>query len=131
MSLNESLRPGSVIEGRTHEYGGELSKMFAPRPGWRLPGGLQTRVGFQRTQAQSLVRSQPSETSTVVNPTSSRISDNGRYTFNIGADSDFSETMSFSLTGARTVTFDRNFNRRFTQTVISAVLHLQFGDATR
>ena len=123
-NLNESVRPGSLIEGRTHEYGGELSKMFAPRPGWRLPGGLQTRVGFQRTQAQSHVRS-------FADGTSSRISDNGRYTFNLGADSDFSETMSFSLTGARTVTFDRNFNRRFTQTVISAVLHLQFGDAAR
>ena len=57
---------------------------------------------------------------------SSRLTDNGRYTFNIGADTDVSETASFSLTGARTVTYDENFNRRFTQTVISAVLHLQF-----
>ena len=123
-NLSESFRPGSVIESRSHEYGGEVSKRFAPRPAWRLPGGLQTRVGFQRTQGQSLVRSFAPEST-------SRISDNGRYSFNLGADSDFSQSMSFSLTGARTVTFDRNYNRRFTQTVLSAVLHLQFGDATR
>jgi hypothetical protein len=63
--------------------------------------------------------------------TSSRITDNGRYTFNIGADTEVSQSVSFSLTGARTVTFDENFNRRFTQTVISAVMNLQFGDASR
>ncbi len=124
VTLNESLRPGSVIEGTTHEYGGELTKTFAPRRAWRLPGDVQTRVGFQRTQNQSLVVS-------LADRTSSRISDAGRYTFNLGADTEVSQTVSFSLTGARTVTFDENFNRRFTQTVISAVMHLQFGDGSR
>ena len=125
VTLTESERPGSIANGRVHEYGGEVSKTFAPRRAWRLPGDLRTRIGFQRSQNEARVRSTASTPGTT-GTASSRLTDNGRYTFNIGADTDVSETASFSLTGARTVTFDENFNRRFTQTVISAVLHLQF-----
>jgi cell surface protein SprA len=120
VTLTKSERPGSIANGRSHDYGGEISKTFAPNRAWRLPGDLRTHVGFQRTQAE------PRVASTTPNSISSRLTDNGRYTFNLGADTDVSETVSFSLTGARTVTFDHNFNRRFTQTVISAVLNLQF-----
>jgi hypothetical protein len=56
----------------------------------------------------------------------SRLSDNGRRAFNVNADTDLAENMSGSLTVSRVLTFDRQFDRRFTQTVISAVLNLQF-----
>ncbi len=46
--------------------------------------------------------------------------------FNFNADTDVAENMTFSLQGSRVVTFDRNFNRRFVQTVITAVFQLQF-----
>ncbi len=118
VTLTESTRPGSLAKGQTHEYGAELGKTFAPRRAWRLPGDLRTRVGFQRSQNQSHITNDSGS--------SSRLTDNGRYTFNVGADTEVSETVTFSLTGARTVTFDENFNRRFTQTVISAVMNLQF-----
>jgi hypothetical protein len=126
VTLTESRRPGSLAEGETHDYGAELAKTFAPRRAWRLPGDLRTRVGFQRSQNESHVISQPSGGSGATTGSSSRLTDNGRYTFNIGADTEVSQTVTFSLTGARTVTFDQNFNRRFTQTVISAVMNLQF-----
>jgi hypothetical protein len=119
VTLTESWRPGSLANGRTHDYGGELAKTFAPRKAWRLPGDLRTHIGFQRSQNESRVAS-------ITTGSSSRLTDNGRYTFNLGADTEVSQTVSFSLTGARTVTFDENFNRRFTQTVISAVMNLQF-----
>ena len=41
-------------------------------------------------------------------------------------DTDLADDISFSLQASRVVTFDRNFNRRFTQTLISAVLNIQF-----
>ena len=52
--------------------------------------------------------------------------DEAGQTFNINADTDVADNMTFSLQGSRVVTFDRNFNRRFVQTVITAVFQLQF-----
>ncbi len=119
VTRTEVFRPGSIGTGNTHEYGAEIGKVFAPRRAWRLPGDLHTRVGFQRAQNESRVLS-------LTSGVSSRLTDNGRYTFNFGADTEVNQTISLSFTGSRTVTFDENFNRRFTQTVISAVMHLQF-----
>ena len=42
------------------------------------------------------------------------------------ADTDVAENFTFSLQGARIVTFDNNLNRRLTQTVLSAVLQVSF-----
>jgi hypothetical protein len=42
------------------------------------------------------------------------------------------ENATFSVQASRVVTFDRNFNQRFTQTLLSAVLNIQFfGGALR
>jgi hypothetical protein len=60
-------------------------------------------------------------TTTLVN---SRLVDNGRYTIGFSADSDVSDTMVLSVGASQTVTYDRNFNRRFTQTIFSAILHI-------
>ena len=62
----------------------------------------------------------------------SRLTDNGRHAFSLNADSDVADNMTPSLQGSRVVTFDRNFNRRFNQMVLSAVLQVQFfGGALR
>ncbi|HEX2718157.1 MAG TPA: hypothetical protein VHM67_10785, partial [Gemmatimonadaceae bacterium] len=54
------------------------------------------------------------------------LADNGRRVFSLSADTDLNENMTFSLQGGRTATLDRNYNRRFTQTLITAALQLQF-----
>ena len=56
----------------------------------------------------------------------SRLSDNGRRAFSMSADTDVAENLSSSFVVSRVESFDRNLNRRFTQTVLSAVMHLQF-----
>jgi hypothetical protein len=56
----------------------------------------------------------------------SRLSDNGRRAISFSADTDVAENFSSSFVVSRVESFDKNLNRRFTQTVISAVLHLQF-----
>ena len=119
VTYSEDLRPGSTISGTSHLYGADLSKVFAPRPGWRLPGDIRTRLSWQRNQTDNHVLS-------VASGTVSRLTDNGRYSVSLSMDTDMSETASFSLLGQRTVTFDENFNRRNTLTVMSAVLHLRF-----
>ena len=56
----------------------------------------------------------------------SRLSDNGRRAFNLNADTDFADNLTGSFTMSRVISFDNNFNRRFTQTVITAVLNIRF-----
>ena len=56
----------------------------------------------------------------------SRLVDNGREAISFNADTDVAENLTFSLQGARIVTFDNNLNRRLTQTVLSAVLQVSF-----
>jgi hypothetical protein len=54
------------------------------------------------------------------------LTDNGRSQIILNADTNLADDISFSLQASRVVTFDRNFNRRFTQTLLSAVLNIQF-----
>ncbi|MDQ6888627.1 MAG: hypothetical protein M3068_15260, partial [Gemmatimonadota bacterium] len=57
---------------------------------------------------------------------SKRVTDNGRLAINGNADADINDNMSFSFTLSRVLNYDNNYDRKFTQTVLSAVLHLQF-----
>ena len=54
------------------------------------------------------------------------LTDNGRRAFSFSADTEVAENLSSSFVFSRVESFDLNLNRRFTQTVLSAVLHLQF-----
>jgi hypothetical protein len=77
-------------------------------------------VSYLRTETRSYVSNVAASTSR------SRLTDNGRTAVSLNADTDLADNMTFSLQASRVVTFDRNFNRRFTQTVLSAVLNIQF-----
>lgn len=112
--------PGSAGESRSTESSADLTKAFPLPASWNLPGGLRTRLFYRRTETQSYVSNLAAST------LRSRLTDNGRNEFSINADTDLADDVSFSLQASRVVTFDRNFNRRFTQTLISAVLNIQF-----
>jgi hypothetical protein len=118
-TMREDARPGSIGDGSSHELALDFGKSFRAPVTWNLRSDIRTRVGFQRSRSQNFV----------VNGSTgkrSALADNGRTAFSLNADSDVAENMAFSLQGSRVVSFDRNFNRRFTQTVITAVLNLQF-----
>ena len=87
---------------------------------WELKSGLRARLGFQQTQTQSYVQNLFAAGSR------SRLTDNGRQAFTLNADTDVADNATFSIQGSRIVNFDRNLNRRLTQTVITAVLQMQF-----
>jgi hypothetical protein len=112
--------PGSAGESRSTESSANLTKAFPLPASWKLPGGLRTRFTYTRTETQSYVSNLAAST------LRSRLTDNGRNQFIMNADTDLADDVSFSLQASRVVTFDRNFNRRFTQTLISAVLNIQF-----
>lgn len=112
--------PGSVARRKASDLAADISKSFGLPESWRVKNPVRTRISWQETLTQSFVANAQAEGAR------SRLTDNGRRAFNFNADTDVAENMTFSLQGSRVVTFDRNFNRRFVQTVITAVFQLQF-----
>ncbi|HET7585159.1 MAG TPA: cell surface protein SprA [Gemmatimonadaceae bacterium] len=112
------LRSGGTTTGSQDDFTAEVGKVF------RLPDNAQwkgntvrTRIGFQQSQTQSFFLS---------GDTRRRVTDNGRWSVDGSADSDVTETTAFGLTLSHVVNFDENLDRRFTQTVLSAVLRVNF-----
>jgi hypothetical protein len=112
--------PGSAGESRSTDGSARIAKAFPLPASWNLPGGLRTQLFYQRTETRSYV------SNLAASSLRSRLTDNGQNRFSLNADTDLADDISFSLQASRVVTFDRNFNRRFTQTLFSAVLNIQF-----
>jgi hypothetical protein len=121
-SLSKRLdsKPGLASNGDNADFSIDVSKPWALPADWNARSDLRTRISYQKSQGQNFV----------VNPLAltgeSRLSDNGRRAFSMSADTDVAENLSSSFVISRVESFDRNLNRQFTQTVLSAVMHLQF-----
>jgi len=113
-------KPGLSSNGDNSDFSIDVSKPWQLPAAWSARSDLRTRLSYQKSQGQNFV----------VNPLAltgeSRLSDNGRRAFSMSADTDVAENLSSSFVVSRVESFDRNLNRRFTQTVLSAVMHLQF-----
>ncbi len=113
-------KPGLSSNGDNADFSIDVSKPWALPADWNARSDLRTRISYQKSQGQNFV----------VNPLAitgeSRLSDNGRRAFSMSADTDVAENLSSSFVISRVESFDRNLNRQFTQTVLSAVMHLQF-----
>ena len=112
--------PGSVTNGNSAESSAEVGRTFEAPPDWGLKSGIRARLGFQQSRTKSYVEN------VFAAGNRSRLTDNGRQAFTLNADTDLADNTTFSLQGSRIVNFDRNLNRRLTQTVITAVLQMQF-----
>jgi cell surface protein SprA len=112
--------PGSVTNGNSAETSAEIGRTFRLPSDWNLKSGLRARLGFQHARTKSYVQN------LFAAGRRSRLTDNGRQAFTLNADTDVADNATFSIQGSRIVNFDRNFNRRITQTVITAVLQMQF-----
>ncbi len=112
--------PGAVTRARAQDLSLDLGRPFALPASWRARSALRARASYQETTASSVV------SNVAVAGQRSRLTDNGRRVLALTADADLATDMTFGLQASRLVSFDRNFNRRFTQTVLSAVLELKF-----
>ncbi|HUQ82735.1 MAG TPA: hypothetical protein VM076_16410, partial [Gemmatimonadaceae bacterium] len=112
--------PGSVTNGSSRETSAEVGRTFRVPSDWSLKSGIRARLGYQQAQTQSYVQN------LFAASRRSRLTDNGRQAFTLNADTDVADNATFSIQGSRIVNFDRNLNRRLTQTVITAVLQMQF-----
>ncbi|MGQ0766502.1 MAG: T9SS outer membrane translocon Sov/SprA [Gemmatimonadota bacterium] len=118
--------PGSVSKASGSEVSADVSRSFPLPASWRTEGPLRARVSFQETGAESFVSNE------AVFGARSRLTDNGRRSLSLNLDTEVSETMTLSLQGSRVLAFDRNFNRRIVQNLITAVFQMQFfSGATR
>ena len=112
--------PGSVTNGRAQDMSAEIGRTFTLPSDWKARSGLRTRLGFQQTHTRSYVQN------LFAAGRESRLTDNGRQAFTVNADAQVAENATLSVQGSRIVNFDRNLNRRLTQTVVTAVLQMQF-----
>ena len=119
----EEERPGSSNFGRTQSMQVDVGKTLPLPKSWNMSDKLNTRVSFQRSQTRNFARN----LSAAAGVASTRpIADNGRQSINLNADTRVNEALTFSFVGSRIVNFDNQYNRRFTQLVMTAVLQLQF-----
>jgi hypothetical protein len=120
ISRRLDAKPGLSSNGDNSDFSIDIAKPWGLPADWNARSDLRTRISYQKSQGQNFV----------VNPLAltgeSRLTDNGRRAFSMSADTDVAENLSSSFVISRVESFDRNLNRRFTQTVLSAVMHLQF-----
>ena len=107
--------------GKTREMSADVGKPLTLPASWNVSAPLRTHLGYSRSLSSSFISSNSGGIQK-----QSRLSDNGRHTITVNADTDVAENLTFSLTASRSVNFDRNYDRRFTQTVVTAVLNLSF-----
>ncbi|MBX9929775.1 MAG: cell surface protein SprA, partial [Gemmatimonadaceae bacterium] len=112
--------PGSVTEANGKEASGDVSRAFKLPADWKVKSDLRTRMSYQTRRDVAFVQTRGGTGNR------SRLTDNGRTAMNINADADVAENLTFSLQGSRILTFDNNFNRRFSQFVMTAVLQISF-----
>jgi hypothetical protein len=119
-SQRREKRPGLSAKSSDSDVNVEIAKPWAVPPDWKLKSDIRTRLSYENTHGDNFV----------LNPLTlsreSRLTDNGRRAFSFSADTDVAENLSSSFVFSRVESFDKNLNRNFTQTVLSAVLHLQF-----
>lgn len=119
-SQRRETRPGLSAKNHNSDVSVELARPWAVPPGWKLKSDIRTRVGYENTHGNNFV----------LNPLTlsreSRLTDNGRRALSFSADTDVADNLSSSFVFSRVESFDKNLNRQFTQTVLSAVFHLQF-----
>jgi hypothetical protein len=120
LSKRIDTKPGLSSNGDNSDFNIDLSKPWKLPADWNPRGDLRTRLSYQRSQGQNFVENLQAIGG------ESRLSDNGRRAFSMSADTDVAENLSSSFVISRVESFDRNLNRRFTLTVLSAVMHLQF-----
>lgn len=112
--------PGSVLRSSGTEFSADVARAFKAPGSWGLRGDIRSRLGWQETYAEGFVAVIGSQV------TESRLTDNGRRAVTLNADADLAENLTFTLQGSHILNFDRNVNRRVTQTVVSAVLQIGF-----
>ena len=117
-----------MTNGDTRRMSFDVARSFRLPKKWNTRNGLmRTSVSYQSEETSSIVNGTSVATGTAAATTATSVlTNNGRRAFNLNANTDLSELVSFTLTGSRVLNFDRNFNRQTSNIIFSAVLQLRF-----
>ena len=130
-TMREDIRPGSITTGNEKRMTFDVARVFKLPKTWNTRGGLRTQAAYASDDAVSSVGGATSgagltgTTSTAVGATSV-LTDNGRRAFNFSANTDLSELYSLTFNGSHAITFDRNYNRRLTNSTLSVMFQWKF-----
>ncbi|HKS05138.1 MAG TPA: cell surface protein SprA [Gemmatimonadaceae bacterium] len=109
--------PGSVTKTDREVLTVDVNRSFRMPESWGPRSLLRARMGWQQEVQTSYV--------SVGGPQRSRLADNGRQAFNLNLETDVASNVSMGLQLTRVVTFDNNFNRKFSQFVMTAAFTLR------
>jgi len=127
----EDTRPGSLTTGDTKRLSFDVARQFTLPKRWNTRGKLRTQLSYQSEETQSVVGGSVGSitdgtTTTTAIGSNSVLTNNGLQRFNLNAVTDVSELVTFSLTASQSLTFDKTYNRRVSNTTLSATLQLRF-----
>ncbi|NCW45632.1 MAG: hypothetical protein EBV77_09255, partial [Gemmatimonadaceae bacterium] len=93
-------------------------------------GRMRTSLSYQSEETSSIVTgtsvSALRATSPLFSAQTAVLTNNGRRAFNLNANTDLSDLVSFTVTGSQILNFDRNYNRRTSNLIFSAVMQMRF-----
>jgi hypothetical protein len=111
--------PGSVTNTNTQEFTSDLQRSFRLPSSWGLIFPIHSHLNWDYQTSSSFV-------SLVTSPKPSRLSDNGRSAISVSAETPLAPNLKFSLLGSRVITFDNNFDRKFSQYVLTLSFTLEY-----
>ena len=129
LTRRSDVRPGSTTDGETRDLSLDLGKSFAiPKRFSQRNNVLRTRLGYQSSHTSTFVFSSAAAGApeSAGGNRSVRLADTGRSSINFNGETELAENVTGSLVFSRTLNYDNQLNRRFTQMVFSAVLQMQF-----
>ena len=107
----------------------ELGRSFTlPARFSKRRNALRTRLSWQQSHTTNFVFSSATNGApgSATNNARVRLADNGRSSINFNGETELAENIVGSLVASHVLNFDELNNRRFTQTVFSAVMQIQF-----
>jgi cell surface protein SprA len=123
----EELRPGSVTQGDTRRLSFDVQRTLRLPKRWNTRDGLlRTSASYQTEEALSEVNGTARFTGAMLASAPSVLTNSGRRAYNLNASTDLSDLLTFNVTGAQIVSFDRNVNRQLSSLVLSTVLQIRF-----
>ena len=114
----DERRPGSIVEGEATDFGIDVARNFPVPQKWNLSDQIHARASFQQSSNSRYLPNGATGRSYQAN--------SGRTAFNLNADTQLAQNLTGSLVFSKVVNYDKLYDRRFSQLVVTAVMQLSF-----
>lgn len=123
----EDTRPGSLTISDSRRTSFDVARSIKLPKSWNTrTGRMQTTFRYSSEESVASVGGTTAIEPASGAPNASVLTNNGRREFSLNAITDVSDLLAFTFTGSHVLTFDRNYNRRLSNTVVSVILNMKF-----